>query len=57
MLRVDQLGITSPLWGKGPRCVTQGHVILRQLCVAKALMKEQKLDKLIARGTGLPRGR
>lgn len=48
MLRVDQLGITSPLWGKGLRCVTQGHIILRQVCVAEALMKEQKLDKLFA---------
>lgn len=54
MLRVDQLGITSPLRGKGPHRVTQGHVILRQLCVAEALMEEQRLDKLRAHRTGLP---
>lgn len=54
MLWVDQLGITSPLWRKGPHRVTQGHIILRELCVAEALMEEQKLDKLIAYGTGLP---
>lgn len=52
MLWVDQLGITSPLRGKGPQRVTQCHIILRQLCVAKALVEEQKLDKLMAYGTG-----
>ena len=51
---VDQLGIASPLWGKGPRGVTQGHIILRQFCVAEALMKEQKMVKLSAHGIGLP---
>lgn len=54
MLRIDQLGITSPLRGKAPHRVTQCHIIPRQLCVAKALMEEQKLDKLMADGTGPP---
>lgn len=54
MLWVDQLGIASPLRRKGPRGVTEGCIILRQLCVAKALVKEQKLDKLTVRGRGIP---